>query len=191
MGQLEQMQLKSYQDRKVFEEAKANVNPEGEDVQGMLESIEVLKKDNRRLKGLVQVHKDRRMLKRKLGAAAEAAPSEYFSCPENSPVKKLWSLKKEKVTFELSDDEPAPERVTKHSDKKMIDMNEDKPVVSATEHDDTDSSECDTQAFGVALNVNAPTRADTSQFVYRATVYPAPELERLCAIERETHFVEG
>ena len=134
------------------------------------------------------------MLKRKLGATTEATPSEYFSCPENSPVKKpiSWSLKKEKVTFELSDDEPAPERVTKRSDKKMIDLNEDTPAVTVTEHDDTDSPECDTQAFGVALNVKAPPRVDTSQFVYRAPkVYPTPELERLCAIEQETHTVEG
>ena len=73
----------------------------------------------------------------------------------------------------------------------MIDLNEEKPVVTATEHDDTDSPECDTQAFGVALNVKAPPRVGTSQFVYRAPVYPTPELERLCAIERETHTVEG
>ena len=81
--------------------------------------------------------------------------------------------------------------MTKRSDRKMIDLNEDKPAVTVMEHDGTDLSECDTQAFGVALNVKAPPRVDTSQFVYRAPVYPNPELERLCEIERETHTVEG
>ena len=213
VGQLEQMQLKNYQDRKVFEEAKAKLNviPEDQDVRGLETRLEALKKDNKRLKDILRCadkinndmkkkaqddkpdHGTKRKFEATAEAAAEAAPSEYFSCSETSPADNPWSLKKEKVTIELSDDEPVLERVTEHSGNcsKMIDLNEEKPVVTATEHDGTDSPECDTQAFGVALNIKAPPRADTSQVVYRRPVYTTPELTRLCELEKKNYPVEG
>ena len=56
VGQLEQMQLKNYQDRKVFEEAKAKLNviTEDQDVRGLETRLEALKKDNNRLKDLLR-----------------------------------------------------------------------------------------------------------------------------------------